>query len=243
MKIILTAGCSFTKYKWPTWANFISWFEPEHRIINLGAAGSSNETIQRSLYTGVNKSKSVDKAFVMWSGTNRYEIVHDKIDENLKKDETVTYSRWNPDFEWNIFYGGHYFKDKHEYNIRWFQNERQNDVRMLERILFMQYYFEKNKIEYKMMCYKGHIIMHDKDKMSIGQRALYDKIDWSRFIFYKDFGGLDDYTEEVWPDQYNKPEDLHPLPIAHYHWVRDIMYKIEHKVSENEYEKLKKWKI
>ena len=130
MKIILTAGCSFTKYKWPTWANFISWFEPEHRIINLGAAGSSNETIQRSLYTGINKSKSVDKAFVMWSGTNRYEIVHDKIDENLKKDETVTYSRWNPDFEWNIFYGGHYFKDKHEYNIRWFQNERQNDVRM-----------------------------------------------------------------------------------------------------------------
>ena len=91
MKIILTAGCSFTIYKWPTWANFISWFEPEHRIINLGAAGSSNETIQRSLYTGVNKSKSVDKAFVMWSGTNRYEIVHDKIDENLKKDETVTY--------------------------------------------------------------------------------------------------------------------------------------------------------
>ena len=114
---------------------------------------------------------------------------------------------------------------------------------MLERILFMQYYFEKNKIEYKMMCYKGHIIMHDKDKMSNGQRALYDKIDWSRFIFYKDFGGLDDYTEEVWPDQYNKPEDLHPLPIAHYHWVRDIMYKTEHKVSENEYEKLKKWKI
>ena len=186
---MITTGCSYTKYKWPCWPSYVGWFENDYDIKNLGAAGNSNENIMRSVYNAINKWKSTEKVYIMWSGTNRYEIVHDKVDPDLKIDETVTYSRWDPDFNWNGFYGGHYYKDKHEYYVRWFQNERQNDVRMLERILFTQMYLEKHNIEYKMMCYRGHIIMHDKDTMSNGQRALYNKIDWSKFIFYKDFGG------------------------------------------------------
>ena len=242
MKKIITVGCSFTKYKWSCWPNFISWFETEYKAVNLGAPGNSNETIMRSVYNAVNKWSNVEKVYVMWSEPNRYEVVHDTLDPSVKKDESVTYSRWDPDFNWNTFYGGHYYKDKHEYYVRHFQNERQNDVRMLERILFTQMYLEKHNIEYKMMCYRGHIIMHDKDKMSNGQRALYNKIDWSKFIFYKEFGGLDDFTEEVCPEQYNKPEDLHPLPLAHYYWVKDIMYKSDKECPEEVYKQNKKWK-
>ena len=163
------------------------------------------------------------------------------LDPSVKKDESVTYSRWDPDFDWNTFYGGHYYKDKHEYYVRHFQNERQNDVRMLERILFTQMYLEKHNIEYKMMCYRGHIIMHDKDTMSNGQRALYNKIDWSKFIFYKDFGGLEEFTKDIWPDEYRKG-DLHPLPRAHYHWVKDVMFKSDIKCPEEEYRKINVWK-
>ena len=243
MKKIIIAGCSFTKYKWPCWSSYVSWFEPEYNVVNVGTSGSSNETIMRSVYNAVNKWSLVEKVYIMWSGVNRYEIVHDKIDGSLKHDETVTYSRWDSDFDWNNFYGGHYYSDKHDYYVRRFQNERQNDVRMLERILFTQMYLEKHKIEYKMMCYRGHVIMHDKTKMTHGQKALYDKIDWSKFIFYNEFGGLDNFAEEVWPEQYNKPEDLHPLPLAHYHWVKDVMYKSDIKCPDDEYRKLKEWKI
>lgn len=243
MKKIITTGCSYTKYKWQCWPNFLSWFENGYDIKNLGAAGNSNELIMRSVYNAINKWKSsIEKVYIMWSGTNRYEIVHDKIDQDLKKDETVTYSRWDPDFNWNVFYGGHYYKDKHEYYVRWFQNERQNDVRMLERILFTQMYLEKHNIEYKMMCYRGHIIMHDKDKMSNGQRALYNKIDWSKFIFYKDFGGLDDFAYELYPEQFAEESDLHPLPFTHYKWVKDIIFKSDIEPPEEEYRKLKEWK-
>ena len=243
MKKIIIAGCSFTKYKWPCWSSYVSWFEPEYNVVNVGASGSSNETIMRSVYNAVNKWRLAEKVYIMWSEVNRYEIVHDKIDESLKRDETVTYSRWDSDFDWNTFYGGHYYKDKHEYYVRHFQNERQNDIRTLERILFTQMYLEKHNIEYKMMCYKRHIIIHDQDKMTNGQRALYNKIDWNKFIFHKDFGGLDEFTKDVWPDQYNKPDDEHPLPLAHYHWVKDVMYKSDIKCPDDEYRKLKEWKI
>ena len=178
----------------------------------------------------------------MWSGTHRYEIVHDKIDPEIKKDETVTYSRWNEDFNWNQFYGGHYYNDKHEYYVKHFQNERQNDVRLLERILFTQMFLERNKIDYKMMCFRSDILVHDESKMSNGQRALYKKIDWQRFIFYKRHGGLWEFSNDEWPDQFNRPHDLHPLPLAHYHWVKDVMYKSDIMCPDKEYEKLKEWK-
>jgi len=242
MNRIVTAGCSFTKYKWPCWPNYIGWFQGGYDLTNLGSAGSSNETIARSVYNAVNKYPSIKKVYIMWSGSNRYEIVHDEIDHSLKRDETITYSRWDSDFDWNQFYGGHYYKDKHEYYVRWFQNERQNDVRTLETILFTQMFLDKAKIDYTMMCYRGHIIVHDKNKMSNGQKALYDKIDWTKFIFWQEHGGLDDFAKALYKDQYNLPDDYHPLPLAHYHWVKDVIFKSPILCPKDEYEKIKKWK-
>ena len=100
---IITAGCSFTKYKWPCWSSYVSWFEPEYNVVNIGASGSSNETIMRSVYNAVNKWSNVEKVYIMWSEPNRYEVVHSKIDTSVKKDESVTYCRWDSDFDWNTF--------------------------------------------------------------------------------------------------------------------------------------------
>ena len=178
----------------------------------------------------------------MWSGTNRYEVVHDQIDPMVKIDETVTYSKWNDDFAWNQFYGGHYYSDKHEYYVKYFQNERQNDIRILERILFTQMFLERNKTTYKMMVFRKNILQHDQTKMTAGHRALYNEIDWSKFIFHKDQGGLWEFTNDKHYDQMNRPYDLHPLPLAHYHWVKDVMYKSDILCPDAEYERMKQWK-
>ena len=82
MKII-TAGCSFTRYKWSCWPNFVKWFEPEHKIINVGNSASSNETIMRSVYNAVSKYTDIKKIYIMWSGANRYEVVVDEDPANL----------------------------------------------------------------------------------------------------------------------------------------------------------------
>ena len=57
---------------------------------------------------------------------------------------------------------------------------------------------------------------------------------------------LNDYANENYPDEFFKPEDLHPLPLTHYKWVKDIMYRSSIEPPKNEYEKLvnfkKDWK-
>jgi hypothetical protein len=63
MKII-TAGCSFTRYKWSCWPNFVKWFEPEHQIINVGNSASSNETIMQDLFIMQCSSMQILKKFI-----------------------------------------------------------------------------------------------------------------------------------------------------------------------------------
>jgi len=237
---IITAGCSFTKYKWSCWPNFIKWFEPKHEIINLGASASSNETIARTVVNAVMKYKNIDKIYIMWSGPNRYEHVINEQPEKQKED--ATWSSYNPDFKWYQYYGGHVDKEKHKYYQKYFLNEKQNEIRLLEKILMTQLFLDKHKIQYKMMCYMENILTHEAEKMALGHMALYKQIDWDKFIFYKNKKGLFDFAEENYPEQFFKPEDLHPLPLVHYKWVKDIMYKSDIVPPKNEYKKLVNFK-
>jgi hypothetical protein len=172
----------------------------------------------------------------MWSGANRYEVVVDKQPDKSKED--ATWSRYDPDWKWFQYYGGHVERDKHQYYQRHFLNEQQDEIRLLERILFTQMFLEKQGIDYSMMCYMSNILSHDKTKMSNGHFALYNQIDWNRFIFYKQFGGLNEYAEENYPNEFFKPEDQHPLPLTHYKWVRDIMYRSNLECPPAEMDKL-----
>ena len=172
----------------------------------------------------------------MWSGPNRYELVVDK--EPNKKLEDATWSSYNPDFAWYQYYGGHVDKQKHKYYEKFFLNEKQNEIRLLEKILMTQLFLDKHKIQYKMMCYMENILTHETEKMAVGHMALYKQIDWKKFIFYHNKKGLFDFAEENYPGQFFKPKDLHPLPLAHYKWVKDIMYKSDIEPPKNEYEKL-----
>jgi hypothetical protein len=74
-KRLYTFGCSFTKYKWPTWADFIgTQFETYE---NWGQPGAGNLFISTQVYeccqkncVGVN-----DTVLVMLSSTNRFDII------------------------------------------------------------------------------------------------------------------------------------------------------------------------
>ena len=54
-------------------------------------------------------------------------------------------------------------------------------------------------------------------------------------------GIKDKMAKDIWPDEYRKG-DLHPLPRAHYHWVKDVMFKSDIKCPEEEYRKINVWK-
>ena len=147
--------------------------------------------------------------YIMWSDTNRYEV-------------------WNGNG--SIKTGGHPEPEHHKYYVKHFLHEGQNLYNTLEKILLVQTYLEKKKIPYTMMTWKSDIISD--------QFAIHKDIDWTKFVFYKDGMGLSEYAEENFSEYYLKGE-LHPPPIAHYHWVKDIMFKSDTLCPEDEYNKLK----
>ena len=147
--------------------------------------------------------------YIMWSDTNRYEVWHGN---GLIKT------------------GGHPEPEHHKYYVKHFLHEGQNLYNTLEKILLVQTYLEKKKISYTMMTWKSDIISD--------QFAIHKDIDWTKFVFYKDRMGLWEYAEENFSEYYLKGE-LHPPPIAHYHWVKDIMFKSDTLCPEDEYNKLK----
>ena len=65
-------GCSFTRYGWPCWPNFVPWFNGGVTMFNKGRSGSGNETISRSAINSAMKHKQIDHMYIMWSGTDRY---------------------------------------------------------------------------------------------------------------------------------------------------------------------------
>ena len=65
------------------------------------------------------------------------------------------------------------------------------------------------------------------------------EIDWTKFLFYKDKQGLWEFGEDNYKEYYI-PGESHPPPIAHYHWVKDVMFKSEILCPEEEYNKFYK---
>ena len=91
-----------------------------------------------------------------------------------------------------------------------------------------------------MMIYKADVLKHKN--LSNSENALYKQIDWTKFKFYKDRLGMWEFAHELYPEQFAEESDQHPLPLTHYHWVKDVIFKSDILAPENEYRKLKEWK-
>ena len=78
MKRLYTFGCSFTNYKWPTWADILSkefeYFE------NWGRPGAGNSYITNAVVEASIKNKFTkdDTIMIMWSSMTREDRYLDK---------------------------------------------------------------------------------------------------------------------------------------------------------------------
>lgn len=237
MHSTIAHGCSFTRYDWPCWPNFVTWFDGGTIMKNEGRPGSGNETISRAAINSAMKYENIKHVYIMWSGTDRYEVVT-KDRSGHESKENMTYNVWDGDFRWSTWYGGHPEKDKHEYYRRHFWNEEHQYYRTLEHIHRTQMFLDNKKIPYTMMLFNKDVL---RDNFySESEKALYNMIDWSKFLFYKGRKGLWEFAEDNYKEYY-MPGDTHPPPIAHYHWVKDIMFQSDILCPKNEYDKLKNY--
>jgi len=236
MKKIITHGHCSARYKWPTWPDFINHYLDDAEIINLGKPGVGNETIARDVVNSCMKHKGIDHIYIMWGAPHRHDVFTEG-NHNVTNDKD-SWSMFDPDYNWTITYNGHY-------------NSQANDTfdryKTLENILYTQMFLDKQSIEYTMMIYDTRTLPIEVQQ-SKSEHALKQKIDWNKFLFYKKSLGLRDFAEYLYPDQFPDEESnkgdrhLHPLPYAHYKWVKDIMFQSQHEISLQLDNKYKLWK-
>lgn len=89
-----------------------------------------------------------------------------------------------------------------------------------------------------MMLFKQDVIPQHFHSES--ERALYHQIDWKKFKFYDGNKGLWEFSEDNYKEYY-LPGESHPPPIAHYHWVKDIIFESGILCPDDEYDKLKNY--
>jgi hypothetical protein len=72
---ILTLGCSYTSWKWPTWPDYLRQLTGAD-VVNLGQKGDSNFIISHKLNYAL-KNYSWDLVIAMWTGSARESILVD----------------------------------------------------------------------------------------------------------------------------------------------------------------------
>lgn len=79
---ILTLGCSYTSWYWPTWPNYLQTLAgDQHRVVNVAHKGDSNFIIAHKLAYMLNRD-SWDCVLPMWSGSTRRSVLIDSSNIN-----------------------------------------------------------------------------------------------------------------------------------------------------------------
>jgi hypothetical protein len=74
--MIHTFGCSFTKWYWHTWSDWLQEYSND-AVTNHGWPGISNDTIYWEILNSLNSISSTDTVYVMFTGNNRQSVWYD----------------------------------------------------------------------------------------------------------------------------------------------------------------------
>ncbi len=234
MKNILVHGNSSTRWKWPTWPDFLSYYIKDSKIINIAKPGISNWSIAREIVNSFKKIRDIDHVYVMWGDSSRN-------DTFLQGKKTVLpnkdmWGMYDKDFQWTVVYNG---------KVHTAENQNLDRIKTLESILYTQMFLEKNNVKSTMMIYDIRTLPFDVD-LSRAESELKKEIDWSCFKFYDGRFGMRDFAKKIYPDQFlddiGKDVYYHPLPLAHYRWVKDIMFKSKLEIPQDMQLKFESWK-
>jgi hypothetical protein len=66
----------------------VPWFNVGATMLNKGRSASGNETISRAVINSAMKHKTIDHIYIMWSASDRYEVItldeYDKLKNYFK---------------------------------------------------------------------------------------------------------------------------------------------------------------
>jgi hypothetical protein len=202
---LITSGCSFTDYCWPTWADYLGLAFDDY--VNIAQAGADNANIARNL---VGNAKPNDIAVILWSGWNR----HVKWNANGCPTAKNDSNHWQYNYE------------------RWDKNWLVNFYDVNERLASSMDYIRMVDLHSKVVGYRAfHFSAFSwklgeiEKKPPSGFDEIYNGYDIdNNFLLQTD---LESYKKNkgfdvVISTRYNN-HDAHPSPMCHYRYLIDCI--------------------
>ena len=245
MKHLVTSGCSFSDYENPesTWPlHFQDLTQDKYdKFHHLGACGQGEDYISRSVIYKVNellKDNNSDDIFVIvgWSGLQRRAI--------LVNNETTKmhyrFKDWYPMGELETMKGVSIgsWQDFDEEYLK-FLTEEQNIIISLEHMIRTQDFLRVNNVDYKFFGFTNLFAnLDEEDFLTRGRGAridkkypntsyLFDIMDWNKWWFHNEFGGLADWVNENITDGFDgKGKNTgHPLANSQRLFTKEVVLK------------------
>lgn len=200
---LFTFGCSFTQYKWPTWADILGkefeFFE------NWGAAGAgnvyiSNTVVQANIKHSFTKD---DTVIIMWT--------------NMMREDRYLHSGW-------VGPGNIYTQETYDDDfVKKYVTIRGCYVRDMAQIYLIEQLLEKIGCKYHFLS-----MVDVNNPMQYTTNEQYDEID-DILIFYK--STIDKFKPSVhktmykynWKSLSGIKNDTHPLPFYHFLYLRKVL--------------------
>lgn len=239
MHQIHTIGCSFTKWIYPTWADYIE-KHYDVELHNLGYSASGNSIIKKKLYT-VEQS---DHVFVMFSGHNRQvqgideAYIRDNINDNEIKSNLLNDMRSDTRSWFRTLAPLSAFINK-ESITKHKTSQFQNYYQMLEDIYDCQNYLQAKGIDYNFSMWQG--FYNDLSEIrGYEQKIIDDHKYMQNPIYRKIFNSIDhnkffqNIKKGLWEHMVDKKElvavqsemDLHPSTLCHFDYFKTYIKPI-----------------
>ena len=245
MKHLVTSGCSFSDYENPerTWPLHLQDLTQDKydKFHHLGACGQGEDYISRSVICKVNqllKDNNSGDIFVIvgWSGLQRRAI--------LVNNETTKmhyrFKDWYPMGESETMKGVSIgsWQDFDEEYLK-FLTEEQNIIISLEHMIRTQDFLRVNNVDYKFFGFTNLFANLDEenfltkgrgtriDKKYPNTSYLFDIMDWNKWWFHNEFGGLADWVNENITDGFDgKGKNTgHPLANSQRLFTKEVVLK------------------
>ena len=221
-KRFFVSGCSFTNYRWPTWADILRQEMPDAEYFNLGQTGAGNLFIAASLMEANARSKfnETDLVIPQWS----------------------TYFREDRYIEKEWITPGNIFTQKNTYNddfIKAFACVRGYLIRDLALITATKYTLEALPCDSVMLCsilFNGELpddIRNDDvaalyaETISALQTPMAELLrptEMHKCPF--PWGVRVRYINDTNPKKPYKEDDYHPGPLSYYEYLQKLKFNL-----------------
>lgn len=247
-----TFGCSFTKWYWPTWSDWMGVYG--HQTQNLAYPGYNNKLIYWMLIDRLDTITTADHVYIMWSENNRIPQWYDN--EWVIKNDCKGFF---PDNNGELWFGSEAYTGLYRTHPEHQFSQTHNIVNLFNIIFDTQQLLKSRNINYTMMfmcnpwadsrpTHGKRFITNwgNKDTLSVADIKLADSIlkirpvrhiltmiDWTTFVEAVDIMQPTSYTGLM--EYYlGKRElvllahesDSHPNPLAHHEYLVEKILKI-----------------